>query len=50
MTGSAIEGCEEATSPRYCLVCPAGRDPFLQRRGTPESSALCFTHAKVGRT
>ena len=35
---------------RYCLVRPKGRVVSLQRRGIPESSALCFTHAKVGRT
>lgn len=37
-------------TPCYCLVRPKGRVGCLQRRGTPESSALSFTHAKVGRT
>ena len=50
MMGSAIVGCEEPTSPRYCLMRPAGRDRCLQRRGTPERSALVFTHTKVRRT
>ena len=35
---------------RPCFLRPAGRDRYLQRRGTPESSALCFTDAKVGKT
>jgi hypothetical protein len=44
MTGSAFEGCKEASSSPFLPVSPAGRNRCLQRRGTPERSALCFTH------
>ena len=40
MLVSEIERCEEAISPRYCLVRPAGRDLGLQKEGSPKMICL----------
>ncbi len=47
MTGSAIEGRGEATFPLLLLGASRRARLLLTKEGTPERSALGFTHAKV---
>jgi hypothetical protein len=47
MTGLATEGRGEATSPPLLLGAFRPGATFTYKGGTPERSALGFTHAKV---
>ena len=50
MTGSGIEGCEEATSPPLLFGASRRARPLLTKEGETEGPTLRFTHANVGRS